>query len=126
MTQQINIRFENLVGGDSNDYLAFGERYRVVSAYIVDNAGIATHAADFRTFTIVGSDDATAIFKWSTETSKEGALTAATPALLVDQSRSDLAVFEAGAKIHFSSIKSGSGKVAEGNVIIQLEQARKV
>lgn len=119
------VRLETAAGTGDTVAICFHERVEVVACKIVDVAGIAADATNYATFEVLGNDQSTALFSWSTLNTAEGALTALVAADLVGQGAQDKAVFDAGDTLIVKVTKAASGKVTNASVCLQLRQARK-
>lgn len=118
------VRLSTAAGSDDNVSICFHERMEVVSAKIVDFAGVAAHASDTATYQILASDKTNILFEWKTQTGQQGALTANVSADMVDQGHSDKAIFEAGEPVIVKVVKASSGKATNTCICLQLRQAR--
>lgn len=120
------IRFDLAAGADGTDQFVLNNRCVIRSAKLVDVNGIATDAANFVKFDVLGSDGATVLYTWSTETGQEGVIAASTSISLVDQSPSDgdLYVFDPDVVYSVIATQSGAGKLVASSIILQLDLAR--
>lgn len=118
------VRLSTAAGDADNVAICFHERMEVVSAKIVDFAGVAADPSHYATFQILGSDKLNVLLEWKTETGQQGALAANVSADMVDQGHSDKAIFEAGETVIVKVVKTGSGKATNACVCLQLRQAR--
>lgn len=119
------VRLVTAAGVADTVAICFHERMEVIGCKLVDVAGIAANASDYATFSVLGNDQSTALYQWSTATAAEGALTALTAVDMVSQGAEALAVFEAGESLIVKVVKAASGKVTNAAVCLQLRQARK-
>ena len=104
--------------------ICFHERIEIVAVKIVDHDGILADATNTKKFEVLGTDKATALFEWDTLNTKQGALAANTSADMLDNKRSDLAIFDAGQTVIIKVTHSNSGKATNAGICLQLRQAR--
>jgi len=118
------VRLSTAAGAGDNVSICFDERMEVVSAKIVDFAGIAEDASNYATFQVLGNDKTNVLLEWKTQTGQQGALTANVSADLVSQGHEDKAIYEAGTPIIVKVVKTASGKATNACVCLHLRQAR--
>jgi hypothetical protein len=80
----------------------------VLGGYIIDAAGIAANASNYAHFKVLGNDQTTVIYEWSTQTGEQESLTADTPEELADNKKAELAIFPAGEALVLQLAKGGS------------------
>lgn len=117
----------NLAGTGTNTdgaYLPIKGRWMVKSAHMVDMAGVAANASNYAEIKVLGNDQSTVLFQWSTKTGDQGALTQYVQADLVDQEKTDKATLE-DEPLAFSLAKAGSGVNVDCYVAVHLVKARK-
>jgi len=125
MYYPITLRFDTGASVEDASVVALHERVEIQGAYVVLNATATETANDYKIVKVLGNDQSTAIYQWSTQDSAEGTLTADTPAELVDQGAKALAIFEAGEAIKVDLTKAGNGVAFDGIVVLNCRQARK-
>lgn len=125
MYYPIVVHLSGTAGSDSERFVALDERVEVQGARIVDADGIAADATNYVVFKVYGNDGATELFQWSTLSTADGALTAATPAELVSENVAEKAIFDAGEAIKISAENAASGKATNAVLVLNCRQARK-
>lgn len=126
MYYPLQLRFDTAAGTDDVSLFALHERVEVQGAYIVVNANVTGNASDYVTLAILGNDQSTAMYQWSTDTGAEGTLTADTPVEMVSQGKENLAIFDAGDAIKVTLTNTGSTGIAfDGMLVLNCRQARK-
>jgi len=120
-----SFKFETSAPADTIEaYYAFSDRYQLVSAKVIDEAGIAQSPTAYRNFFIQLADGSATVMKYATQTAQQGALAAGVAGSFIfdDQSKS---IFEAGAGIKIRSTASGAGKDCKCTIVMKFEKARK-
>jgi hypothetical protein len=104
-------------------YLPIKGRYEVKSAQVVDLAGVAANGSNYAEIKVLGNDQSTALFQWSTKTGEEGALTQYAQAELADQEATEKAILE-DEPLVVQLAKAGTGVNVDCYVCVRLVKAR--
>jgi hypothetical protein len=103
--------------------VALHERVQIHGAKIVDAAGITANNTNYAHFKVLGNDQSTTLFEWSTQDTEEGTLAADTVEDLVDLKKANLAIFDAGEAIKVQLTKGGS-IAADACLVLECRDAR--
>jgi len=125
MYYPLQLRFDTAANTNDSAVLALHERVEVMGAYVVTNATVTANASNFVTLAILGNDQTTAIYQWSTDSGEEGTLTADTPAEMVSQGKEEFAILDAGDALKVTLTNSGTGAAFDGMLVLNCRQARK-
>ena len=104
-------------------YLPIKGRYEVKACQFIDIAGIAANASNYAVIKVLGNDQSTELFQWSTQDSAEGAAAQYAQKDMIDQGNSELAILEDEGLV-FSLTKAGTGVNVNCFVSVRLVKAR--
>lgn len=121
----VNQYLQTAAGTNGEASIVFHERVEVVSAKIVDFAGVAAHGTNYVTYQVLGNDKSNIMFEWKTLDTSNGALSANISTDMVSQGHEDKAIFEAGDVLILKAVKAGSGQATKTSICLQIRQARK-
>ena len=120
----VHVRLQGASTTEDAVTICFHERMEILGAKIVDVAGVTANASNYAVIKVLGNDQATAMYQWSTASAAEGSLTANTSEDLVSQGEEALAVFDAGEAIMLELSKAASGVAVDCVVALHCRQAR--
>tara|TARA_Y100000004_G_scaffold189131_2_gene244300 strand:+ start:445 stop:837 length:393 start_codon:yes stop_codon:yes gene_type:complete len=128
MSQKENITFvlDVAATGTGQEYFGFDERMTCVGATYVNEAEITGNNTNFRSFYIQDGAGTKTYFQYRTNLTNQGTIPAKTVVNFVAGANVDEATHEAGSSFRlYTDHDGGSGKAADGTLIIQFEKARK-
>ena len=116
--------FDEVAGNNAEEYFAFDERVEILGAIYTNKDTITANNTDYMTFGVQNGAGTKTYFKWVTQVTGEGTISALTPAPLVAGADQDEAIIEANTCIKVHSTKGGAGKALDGSLVVVVKKAR--
>ena len=120
----VHVRLQGASTTEDAVTICFHERMEILGAKIVDVAGVTANASNYAVIKVLGNDQTTSMYQWSTASAAEGSLTANESEDLVSQGEEALAVFDAGEAVMLELSKASSGVTVDCVVALHCRQAR--
>jgi hypothetical protein len=127
-TLRFAVSLSNVAGEDTSAGICCGRKVRLVGVLLASKGGITAHAANYKAFTVYGSDGSTAIWEYSTASAAEGSMVAGnsyglSPDMAPDSPQAfeaaasgALLEFEASEACFVASVLAGSGVASDAGV----------
>jgi len=119
----LHAQLTGTAGNTASVYLPIKDQWEVVSASLVDMAGVTANASNYAEIKVLGNDQSTVLFQWSTKTGEEGSLTQYAQVDLADQQAEEKAIL-LNEPLVLSLAKAGSGVNVDCWVCVKLVKAR--